>query len=161
MSQTLVLSRSAPAMPRCWCSRTGCSNSVWCWVMLAGQACARACSQSLVLEMAQQQGEFWHSFMTSPKPGLFSPKKQKRGRKELLPHIPDGGEDVDLVFHKHRAEPCVFWALLAPERVLPPESWLGRAAGQHPHLGLGGDLLSFPSQQREKRFFELLTALRA
>jgi len=45
--------------------------------------------------------------------------------------------------------------------VLPPESWPGRAAGQHLHPGLGGDLLSLPSQQREKRFLELLAAQRA
>lgn len=45
--------------------------------------------------------------------------------------------------------------------VLPPESWPGRAAGRHLRQGLGGDLLSLPSQQREKRFLELLATLRA
>lgn len=41
------------------------------------------------------------------------------------------------------------------------EGWLGWIAGQCPHPGLGGDLFSLPSQQKEKRFLEFLTALRA
>lgn len=56
-------------------------------------------------EMAQQPSEFWHSFISSPEPGHFPPKTEREGGEELLPHIPDGREDADLVLHKLRAEP--------------------------------------------------------
>lgn len=88
-------------------------------------------------EMAQQPGEFWHSFISSPEPGHFPPKTERGGggksssltslmaekmqtlsfiHSELSPMTPPGSP---------RSQAKAAWT------VIPPESWLGRVAGQH------------------------------
>lgn len=84
--------------------------------------------------------------MSSPKPVHFPPKTERDGEKS--------SPLASLMAKKMQTLSFI-------HTELSPESCLGWTAGQCPHPGLGGDLFSFPSQQKEKRFLEFLTAPRA
>lgn len=107
--------------------------------------------------MAQQQGEFWHSFLSSPKHVHFPPKTERGGEKSSSP--------ASLVAKKMQTQSFINTELSpvtlpgSPHSqvkvvcaVLPPKAGWG---GLCSLPGLAGDLFSLPAQQTEKKFLGL------
>lgn len=155
MSQTTALSRSALAMPSCRCSGAGCLKGIWFWVMLGRMGLCQGLQLEPRARDGSAAGQILALIYKQTQTRTFSPKNQKRGGKSssLTSVMAEKMRTLSFINTKlgpvtppgsPRSQSKASWT------VLPPQSCPGRAAGWHLCPGLGGDLLSLPSQQREK-----------
>lgn len=129
-------------------------------LVLGRASLCRGLQPEPVLEMAQQQGEFWHKFMSSPKPIHFPPKTERGGERSSSPPSMMPKKTQTLSFINTELSPDSSWLSSLPSKgglyCPPAESWLGWIVGHCSHPGLGGDLFCLPSQQKEKNFLSSL-----